>query len=233
MNLPVTTPKPNTINVNPTLITTTTPTTTTGATCGNCNTKETFLLHHVRVRGVHRRLCTSCVLRAHPSSFCPNCFTFYDINPPPPAKRIACSNCTSFTHSHCAAMPPPSHSPFLCPPCVDPNFNFFSFSNSDKKAIDKKMATVLLCAAKIASNSMAKAVNVARLEAERRVKEAAVCKKRAREALEHVMLIAKRKEADGVSGSGNHVLGKRDRDGVDGVVVAPATNGNLDLKKES
>ncbi|EEF50029.1 uncharacterized protein LOC8274959 [Ricinus communis] len=192
MNLPITPNKSNTSTI---------------GGCGNCSSKETFLLHHVRVRGVHRRLCTSCVLRAHPSSFCPCCFTFYDTSPPPPSKRISCSNCTSFTHSHCATSSPPF--PFLCPPCADANFNFFNFENINKKTIDKDMATVLLCAAKIAANSMAKAVNVARTEAERRVREAAVCRKRAREALEHVLFLAKRKDADSVQVSASAHLGKR------------------------
>lgn len=48
---------------------------------------------------------------------------------------------------------------------------------------------MLLCAAKIASASMSKAVHAARAEAERRVKEAALARKRAREALDHLALL--------------------------------------------
>lgn len=47
-------------------------------------------------------------------------------------------------------------------------------------------ARVLLAAARIAASSMGKAAVVARAEAERRAKEAAFTRKRAREALEHV-----------------------------------------------
>lgn len=80
------------------------------------------------------------------------------------------------------------------------------------KAIDKRAALMLLCAAKIAAASMSKAMVVARAEAERRVREAAMSRKRAREALEHVSsVVAKekaRKYKDGlVEGSGSvHVV---------------------------
>ncbi|KAJ9180383.1 hypothetical protein P3X46_008636 [Hevea brasiliensis] len=192
--------------------------------CGNCDTKDSWPLHHVRLRGIYRRLCTSCVLRLHPSSFCPSCFTLYDSSPPPPSKRLSCSNCSSFTHSHCAPSHPPSPFPFLCPPCADPNFSFFHLDKTDNRTIDKKMATVLLCAAKIAASSMAKAVIVARTEAERRVREAAVCRKRAREALEHVALVAKRKEVESVEVSGSGNLGKRERGSVDVTIIGSPKN---------
>ncbi|GAV68474.1 hypothetical protein CFOL_v3_11977 [Cephalotus follicularis] len=153
--------------------------------CSNCGTHNKWVIHNVRLRGIHRRLCTSCVLRLHPSSFCPSCFLFYESNPPHPSKRISCSNCSSFTHTHCASS---SASPFLCPPCSDPSFTFFDVPQ-DNPSFDNKLALVLLCAAKIASASMGKAVIVARAEAERRVREAALARKRAREALEHVFFL--------------------------------------------
>lgn len=78
--------------------------------------------------------------------------------------------------------------------------------------IDDKAAKVLLCAAKIASVSMSKAVAVARNEAEKRVKEAAVSRKRAKEALEYISVgtassgKVKRKEVSvEVSGLGGSV----------------------------
>ncbi|KAG7024048.1 hypothetical protein SDJN02_15077, partial [Cucurbita argyrosperma subsp. argyrosperma] len=58
--------------------------------CGNCGSHGRWILHHVRLRGINRRLCTSCVLRLHPTSFCPSCFHFYDpsVSPPHPSNRF-------------------------------------------------------------------------------------------------------------------------------------------------
>lgn len=58
------------------------------------------------------------------------------------------------------------------------------------RVIDKTAARVLLAAARIAATSMSKAATAARTEAERRAKEAAFTRKRAREALEHVTHLA-------------------------------------------
>lgn len=65
---------------------------------------------------------------------------------------------------------------------------------------------------------------MARTEAERRVKEAAVCRKKAREALEHVALVAKRKEVESVEVSGSGNLGKRERGSVDVTVIGSPKN---------
>lgn len=80
--------------------------------------------------------------------------------------------------------------------------------------MDGDSARVLLAAAKIAALSMGKAAVAARGEAERRVKEAAYTRKRAREALEHVAYLvgkekAKRRERPlmVVEASGNTVDG--------------------------
>ncbi|XP_062081735.1 uncharacterized protein LOC133788318 [Humulus lupulus] len=171
------------------------------AECGNCGSPNRWVLHHVRIRGIHRRLCTTCVLRLHPSLFCPGCFQFYDSNNvPPPSKRLTCSKCSSFTHSHCAQPPtaPPTSSAsasssssasYLCPACASPNFNFFDIDSEPNRAIDKRLALVLLCAAKISAASMTKAVIVARAEAERRVREAALARKRAKEALDNLAIL--------------------------------------------
>ncbi|KAF5739954.1 hypothetical protein HS088_TW11G00016 [Tripterygium wilfordii] len=158
--------------------------------CGNCGTQKGWVLHHVRLRGIHRRLCTSCVLRLHPAYFCPSCFVLYDSPPPHTSRRVSCSSCSSFAHPHCVKSLQLSQSPYLCPPCADSNFSFFDVTDH---VIDKKLALALLCATRIASASMAKAVLVARSEAERRVREAVVAKKRAREALEHVASFEKEK----------------------------------------
>ncbi|KAJ7955326.1 DNA binding protein [Quillaja saponaria] len=69
----------------------------------------------------------------------------------------------------------------------------------NSRAIDKDSAKVLVAAAKIAAVSMERGVSLARVEAERCLKEAALAKKRAREALEHVgYLVAKERDSNGV-----------------------------------
>ncbi|KAJ8752349.1 hypothetical protein K2173_003985 [Erythroxylum novogranatense] len=192
---------------------------TTMVECGNCNAKDATIIHHVRLRGIYRRLCTSCVLRLHPTLFCPYCFSFYETTPPPPSKRITCSNCASFTHSHCSP-PPPSSTPFLCPPCSSPNFSFFT--HSAQKVIDQQMAVTLLCAARIASASMAKAVVVARAEAERRGREAALCRKRAKEALEHLTFLFNNNNHNNINNTNNKF---KKKDSV--AQVSPLTNGGV------
>ncbi|KAL6146433.1 hypothetical protein ACLB2K_057112 [Fragaria x ananassa] len=195
--------------------------------CSNCGTKKAWVLHNVRYRANLRRLCTSCVLRLHPSSFCPLCFLSHpDLNSQ--NALVSCSKCPSLSHpdlnsqnalvscskcpslSHPDCLPPYaafSPSPFLCPPCSSANPNTFSFFQLDDRhrSLDKRLAAVLLCAATIAASSMSKAVAVARAEAERRVREAANARKRAREALDRFVILsssAKAVRAD-VSGSSN------------------------------
>ncbi|XP_023914237.2 uncharacterized protein LOC112025780 [Quercus suber] len=176
-----------------------------------------FHFHHVRLRGVDRLLCTSCVLRLHPSSFCPLCFDHFTPPNPPIHNHTPCSKCSSLTHSHCLPTTTtttnnPSSS-FLCPPCSDPNFSFLQFQPHTATRLDARSASVLLCAARIASASMAKAAAVARAEAERKVREAAAAKKRARDAMEHLAMVeakagrkdccVENKNIDGVLSNGN------------------------------
>ncbi|KAK4800541.1 hypothetical protein SAY86_021028 [Trapa natans] len=59
-----------------------------------------------------------------------------------------------------------------------------------RRVIDKDSAKVLVAAARIAAVTMNKAAHTARIEAERRVKEAALARKRAREALERVSFLS-------------------------------------------
>lgn len=84
--------------------------------------------------------------------------------------------------------------------------------SEDCMMMDKDAAKKLLAAAKIVSASMNEAAVAAKLEAERRAKEAALARRRAKEALEHCAYMVMKeklmkKEADmagpgGVSGSG-------------------------------
>ncbi|GLT96499.1 hypothetical protein SLE2022_141150 [Rubroshorea leprosula] len=160
--------------------------------CSNCGVSTLHFLHQVRHGGIQRRLCTSCVLRLHPTSFCPVCFAFYDGVPPHPSKRISCSKCASFTHSHCAATSPLS--PYICTPCNNSSPSSFSFFHQTDR-VDKKQAVVLLCAARIAASSMSKAAALAKEEAEKKVREAACARKRAREALEHLVWVSNEESA--------------------------------------
>lgn len=102
-------------------------------------------------------------------------------------------------------------------------------SNGEYRVIDKKAAKILLAAARIAAVSMSKAAVAARAEAERRAKEAAFTRKRAREALEHVAYLVakeklKKKEAAAAVMASNEVLGVASRGS--GAVVVPNVSGN-------
>ncbi|XP_041017243.1 uncharacterized protein LOC121259651 [Juglans microcarpa x Juglans regia] len=209
--------------------------------CSNCGTPKGGsgcwpILHHVRLRGIDRLLCTSCVLRLHPSSFCPLCFHFFDHNllnshsslkNPSNRPTVPCSKCSSLTHSHC--LPASHSSSYLCPPCSNPKFSFFHLEETHR-SVDRKLATVLLCASRIASASMSKAVIVARADAERKVREAAVAKKRAREALEHLVMVEAREKSSRKKvesrENGNVMVGSGEEKKKVEVVESMRSNGN-------
>lgn len=139
-------------------------------------------------------------------------------------------------------MGPNYPNPYVCPNCVNPNSPIFTLkkakdlgiegseaangNNGEYRVIDKKAAKVLLAAARIAAVSMSKAAVAARAEAERRAKEAAFTRKRAREALEHVAYLVakeklKKKEFSAAAATAVEVLGVAGRSS-----VAKVTNGN-------
>ncbi|KAK7392124.1 hypothetical protein VNO78_20553 [Psophocarpus tetragonolobus] len=159
--------------------------------CGNCGSKERRILHSLWVRGMNRRVCTSCVLRLHPSFFCPSCFEFFD-NPlsntsSASAHRfVSCCKCSSLTHVACLPSPPPPSASFLCPPCSLPNFSFFPDSPSP---LDPRRALVLLCASKVASASLSKSLALARARVDKTSRDAALARKRARDSLDHCSLL--------------------------------------------
>ncbi|KAI3445480.1 hypothetical protein Pfo_002145 [Paulownia fortunei] len=219
--------------------------------CGSCGVEDRLLLHHVRHRGIFRRLCTTCVLRLHPQSFCPTCFQVY---PPPPSNNaiFSCFKCYSSSHSHCVAEGPTSPpSPYICPLCINPNTPIFQLKTAKEanieigeglnvkseecRVMDRDSAKKLLAAAKIASASMNKAAVAAKAEAERRAKEAAFTRKRAKEALEHVAYLvmkdkSRKKEAalaasGEVAGSGLGRVGGNV--GFNGVKVKSENNINV------
>ncbi|KAG7653666.1 hypothetical protein ISN44_As01g009050 [Arabidopsis suecica] len=169
--------------------------------CDDCGSLDAWVIHTVKLRGSLRFFCTHCLLRNHPTSFCPSCFAFYDSSPPT-FRRVACSNskCPSLTHIHCAGDADPPSS-YLCPPCLNPtSFSFFRpiVDANGSRSVDKSLSQAFLCAAKIAASSMNKAVMAAKCDADRRGREAALAKKRAREALEHVVMLDAKEKARSV-----------------------------------
>nr|GEZ04252.1 hypothetical protein [Tanacetum cinerariifolium] len=191
---------------------TTTTKTTAVTTCGQCGVEERKLLHNVRLRGNYRRLCTTCILRLHSQCFCPSCLGVFDRTPPDDA--VVCYKCYSSSHPTCISLSVQStgsitsaRGPTPCASCLNPsllvlNLNRGENDNKDGggggRCIDKEAARLLLCAGKIAANSMSIAEVAAGMEADRRAKEAAFTKKRAREALDHVvklMAIEKKKNS--------------------------------------
>ncbi|XWS38872.1 hypothetical protein CRYUN_Cryun18bG0000600 [Craigia yunnanensis] len=213
------------------------------AECGACGAPERLLLHNVRHRASYQRLCTNCVLKNHQGLFCPICLEVFSESPPP-HQRLICLKCSSISHLSCSSFSS-SQSSFTCPPCSNPNFSFFNVtpntsnkkpkstpdhqegSNDDdddkkKRVIDKEAAKALLAAAKIAAASMNKAAAVARVEAERRVKEATLAKKRAKEALDRLAFLA-RKDNDRLKSS---LVGipKSKADAASAAIADPKTN---------
>ncbi|RYR02039.1 hypothetical protein Ahy_B06g080886 isoform B [Arachis hypogaea] len=185
----------------------------TPSTCTNCGVTSRWFFHYVHLRNTERHLCTSCVLRLHPSSFCPSCFEFFDhplsTSSAAPNRFLSCVKCSSLTHVRCLPSPPPSASTFLCPPCSTPSPSSYSFFQVDHSApphnLDTKLASVLLCASKIASSSLNRYHSFARVKADRSVRESAAARKKAKDALDHLSAVenAKRAATAGVSGSRN------------------------------
>lgn len=165
--------------------------------CGGdgCGEPDAWPLHYVRHRGAIIRLCTSCVLKYNPGSFCPVCFDPFEGVPHATGSVVQCSGCPSISHTACLADPGQA-SRYLCPTCANPNgFSYFPAGVKRAKLsdcgegqrgglIDRDSAKVLLAASRVAFASMSKAAAFLRAEAERKVKESLLAKKKAREALE-------------------------------------------------
>ncbi|KAK9735688.1 hypothetical protein RND81_04G220200 [Saponaria officinalis] len=192
--------------------------------CEDCKLDDRLILHNIaRIpKSPPQRLCTSCVLLHYRKSICAECLEPYDANSliPPPLttatttgnnRLFSCMRCDNWSHSGCPRPHVPK-TPYICPPCRLPNFKYFDYrkpnknkkrcENGDAKnqAIDKEASKQFLGAAKIAAVTVAKATAVVRFEAERKAKEAALARKRASEAIDHVVAVsvkvvdAKRKE---------------------------------------
>lgn len=144
--------------------------------CEVCTARQPLIRHLLPYRGLHRRLCTACVLAAHPGSFCPICFeVFLNNNPPPPRLRLHCFKCPSIAHLSCDVAAP-AHAHYLCPPCSNPNFTFFNLPRTEPVQINLHLAKQLLAAASIAFESINNAAVISRINAEIRVKEALLAK---------------------------------------------------------
>ncbi|KAH9608621.1 hypothetical protein KSS87_022759 [Heliosperma pusillum] len=117
-------------------------------------------------------------------------------------RLLPCIRCENWSHFACPGPKIPK-SPYLCPPCMSPNFRYYDWSNNRRKgkeSIEKDAAMQLLGAAKIAAITVAKAATIARVESERRVKDAALARKRAREAIDRVMAVADKVRSEGSGG---------------------------------
>ncbi|KAG9144854.1 hypothetical protein Leryth_018992 [Lithospermum erythrorhizon] len=204
-----------------------TTTNNSGATtvCGHCGVSDALLLHSIRHRGNFLRLCATCVLRLHPHSFCPTCFSTVlnyssaDVTPQCPYVCPLCNNKT------------PNSKIFEVKKVNELNVNCFDGFGDDMVmsvngvVIDEKAARVLLAAATISSNSMCKAALAAKSEAERRAREAVNTRKRAKYALEHMAVVVakeklkmmKTREGTGMEGNAGGVMERMDSYSRDGV----------------
>ncbi|XP_057806181.1 uncharacterized protein LOC131021108 [Salvia miltiorrhiza] len=157
--------------------------------CQGCRSAP-ILVHHVPHLGVFSALCTACVLRHKPGSFCPVCFDTYDDSTRPAAhSRIMCLRCPALAHLTC--LPSARSSRYLCPQCSDPAFSFIdsgpaAADGTAAVAFTKDFAKQHLCAAKIAAASMHRAAAVARADAEQKVMGALLARRNAKEAIERV-----------------------------------------------
>ncbi|KAF0923146.1 hypothetical protein E2562_003363 [Oryza meyeriana var. granulata] len=164
-----------------------------GDRCGSG--RDAWPLHNVRHQGVFCRLCSSCVLLYHPAAFCSACVLLL---PPasasaasqdpvvaPPGPIAACSSCGLFVAHHTCV---PDSVSFVCPTCAaaveGEVFSYTPAAGGGRRAMDERAARVLLVAARLAHESIARAAAAAREEADRRVREAAVARKHAREMLD-------------------------------------------------
>ncbi|CAL0330242.1 unnamed protein product [Lupinus luteus] len=175
------------------------------ATCTSCATTQrlSLIIHNVRYLAHNRHFCTNCLLKNHHGLFCPICFQVYT-DSPPPHQRLMCLRCPSIAHRSCAlpfsttTANAGSVPVFLCPACADHKFSYFNISAADRisRTVDDKSFKVLAAASRIAAVSMSKGAAAARFEAERRAVEAAVARKRAKEALEELASIQAKEEEE-------------------------------------
>ncbi|KAM3337186.1 hypothetical protein P3S68_032886 [Capsicum galapagoense] len=122
--------------------------------------------------------CTALILYSRMGSFCPIFFDIFLHNPPPPHFYLQCSKCTSVSHLSCIPDVASSSQGYLCPPCSNPNFTFFFATPNHDNAIEINvhLAKQLVVTATIVSESIHNVADIARINAENRVKEALLAK---------------------------------------------------------
>uniref|UniRef100_A0A0D9WCG4 Uncharacterized protein n=1 Tax=Leersia perrieri TaxID=77586 RepID=A0A0D9WCG4_9ORYZ len=161
--------------------------------------RDAWPLHNVRHQGIFCRLCSSCVLLYHPSSFCSSCLLLLPQIPQSsaaaagvdqvvaaPGPVSACSSCGLFVAHHSCVSDPLS---FLCPTCAAAaHGTVFSYlppggggGGARRVTLDERGARVLLVAARLSHESISRAAAAAREEAERRVRDAVVARRQAKE----------------------------------------------------
>ncbi|KAM3337190.1 hypothetical protein P3S68_032890 [Capsicum galapagoense] len=169
-----------------------------GRECTICFVKRPLILHHLPYRGVYSHLCTACVLDSHPGSFCPICFDIFLHNPPPPHLCINAQN-APLSHTSLASLmliPPPQG--YLCPPCSNPNFTYFPATPNHDNAIEINLhlAKQLVVAARIVTEYIHSADNLARISTKNRVKETLSAKVEATQASERIKSRNRRNETE-------------------------------------
>ncbi|KAH6772602.1 hypothetical protein C2S52_004590 [Perilla frutescens var. hirtella] len=157
--------------------------------CHVCGPVDPINLHNVPHMGVFVALCTACVLRDKPGSFCPVCFDVYDDSSRPAAhSRIMCLRCPALAHLTCLSSPAAR---YLCSQCSDPSFSFIDLGPPAADGVTavvftRDFAKQFLCAAKISAASMHRAAAVARADAEQKVMGAVLARRKAKEAIQRV-----------------------------------------------
>ncbi|KAL1802158.1 hypothetical protein ACET3Z_030805 [Daucus carota] len=217
----------------------TNPPTFTLTNCGQCGVDARPFLHHIHHHGLFRRLCTACLLRANSQAFCPSCFTLHDPRAVSraPETSTSCAKCGSVSHSVCVGENPCKEN-YICPLCTSQFSPIFGWkSGGNQGEIDRKSAAALLAAAKISYDSMSKASSIAKLEADKRVKEANSTRKRAKEALDHVAFVVENLRVEGnvrngVMGLGGNVGERKLFDRVDNSSAVLAAFNAVDLREK-
>uniref|UniRef100_A0A0E0JGA8 Uncharacterized protein n=1 Tax=Oryza punctata TaxID=4537 RepID=A0A0E0JGA8_ORYPU len=149
-----------------------------------CSSSHNVWAHRVHHNGGVYRLCSSCVLLSHRNSFCSVCLDvfpdtafqddFYN-----PIVSCSCCGVEPVAVAHLACLPDPSY--FVCPACAAAaEGRAFSYATSSG-APHALAERVLLVAARLAHESVARAAAAAREQAERLIREAAAARKRARD----------------------------------------------------
>ncbi|KAI3788758.1 hypothetical protein L2E82_01533 [Cichorium intybus] len=135
-----------------------------------------------------------------------NSFSFSYIKNRSKFRDIDCK-CHSSSHRTCVSPPvagptTSSHAPSPCSTCLNPNRLVFDPKSADaNRGIDNAEARLLVAAAEISYMSMSKAEAAAVTEADRRAKEASYTRKRAREALDHVVYLMETEKRKNVNGN--------------------------------